>query len=99
MNLGELAGLAGMVGTVLPVAVSVINQPQWPKWARSVATLLVCLVAGTITAAAAGQLTGAGWPVAVIACATSALTTYHMWWKGSGVTTAVENATSPGARL
>lgn len=95
MDLGELAALNGLIGPFLPPLIAVINQPQWPRWGRSLATVGVCAVVGTITAAAGGDLLGLSWPAAVLACASAAITSYHAWWKRSDITVAVERATSP----
>ena len=96
MDLAQLAMLNALIGPFLPPLIAVVNQPKWPTWARSLAMLAVCAATGTLTTALNGDLTGLDLPAAVLACAAGAVSSYHVWWKPrSGITDAVEHATSP----
>jgi len=90
----SLVELSALIGALLPTVVAVVNQPRWPAWARAIATVLVCVAAGAASAAAAGELTGKTWLEAAGVVFAAALTTYHAWWKPSGITNAIEDATS-----
>ena len=60
------------------------------------AMLTVCAITGTMTTALTGDLIGLDLPAAILACAGGAVSSYHVWWKPkSGITDAVEHATSP----
>ena len=96
MTLGEIAALNALIGPFLPPLIAVVNQPKWPTWGKSLAMLTVCAITGTMTTALNGDLLGLDLPAAVLACAAGAVSSYHVWWKPkSGITDAVEHATSP----
>jgi VIT1/CCC1 family predicted Fe2+/Mn2+ transporter len=92
----SLIELSALVGVFLPTLVAIVNQPRWPSWVRAVATAAVCIVAGGVTAAASGELTGKRWFEAAVVVFGAALATYHAWWKPSGITNAIEKATAVG---
>lgn len=92
-----LLQLSALVGLLLPTVVAVVNQPRWPSWGRALATVIVCLVAGAVAAAATGGLTGKTWAEAAGVVFAAALGVYHAWWKPSGIIDAIERATAlPG---
>lgn len=96
MDLAQLAMLNVVVGPFLPPLISVINQPRWPTWGKSLGMLAVCAAMGTLTTAMSGDLIGLDLPTAILACGVGAVSSYHAWWKPkSGITDAVESATSP----
>lgn len=85
---------SALVGSLMPSVVAVINQPSWPSWLRAVATAVVCIVAGVLTAASTGGLSGASLTQAIGVVFGAALATYHAWWKRSGITDAIEKHTA-----
>lgn len=90
----QLLEAAAIVGALMPTVVAVINQSRWPRWGRSLAAVLLCAVAGTLTAAVSGEFAGRTLAESVSVVVAAALATYHLWWHRSGITTAIEDATS-----
>lgn len=90
----SLVELSAVIGSLLPMAVAVVNQPRWPAWGRAAATAVLCVVAGGVSAAAAGELTGKSWLQAAGVVFAAALLTYHAWWKPSGITSTIEQKTA-----
>lgn len=85
----------GVVGFALPGLIAVITREAWSPKAKSVAAFAVCLAAAAVTAAAAGDLTPAGWGAGVLIVFAAARTSYAGLWRPTGVAPAIEAATSP----
>lgn len=92
---------ATLVGASLPLVVAAIQQPKWSESARSIVTFLTCLIAAGGTAFFQHNLTGRGLVSAALFVTVSALTTYKLVWKPTGVAPAIERATTlpPAAML
>ena len=90
----QLLEAAAIVGALMPMLVATINQPRWPKWGRALAAVLVSAAVGTLTAATSGELTGRTLAETITVVIAATLATYHLWWRRSGITTAIEVATS-----
>lgn len=85
-----------IVGFFAPPVISVIQQQKWPNAVRAVVTFLLALVAGAGTAYFQGDLTGRRWVEASLIVLVAAISTYHGFWKQTGISTKIEAATSPG---
>ncbi len=88
------------LGGLVPLLTSVALQPTWPKPARVSASVAASAIAGAVAAVAAGGghldlSTPPSIVAAVLLSITTAQATYRGIWKPSGVTDAIEKATSP----
>lgn len=84
-----------LVGFVSPPLISMVQQPAWSRRLRALVTLAFSTVVGGGTAYFNGAMTGKGLVSAILVVLVTALTTYKGLWKPSGVSPAVETATSP----
>lgn len=89
-----------LIGALLPPVIAIIQRPGWSNAARSIVTVLICAVVGGLTAFVEGDLkiseltfgsiVGAAGVILI-----AAQTTHRNFWKPTGVSGAVEQATSP----
>lgn len=84
-----------LVGALLPPLVAVVQQPKWSAPVRAIVTFLLCAAAGAGTAFFNGELTGKPVASAILLVFVSALATFKGFWKQTGLTDAIERATSP----
>ena len=89
-----------VLGVLLPPVIAVVQRPGWSNGARSVVTVLICTVVGTMTAWLSGDLSLPGHSVqeilgAIAVVIVAAQTTHRNFWKTTGISGAVESATSP----
>jgi hypothetical protein len=90
----DLVTWSALLGTLLPPVVAVVNQAHWPSWLKGMVAVIVSIVTGAITAAGTGQLTGKTWVQATLIVAGATFTAYHFWWRPTGISDAIERATS-----
>ena len=89
-----LVGL--LVGALIPPVTSIVQQPAWSKATRQGVAVVVSVVFGALTAAAAGDISDPSQVVpTIVAVLLSAEATYQKVWKPSGATAKIEKATSP----
>jgi hypothetical protein len=94
-NVSNLDMWSALVGSLMPPVVAVANRPTWRPWVKGAVTIGSCLVAAVVTAylngtASGGDLTRSGLVVAL-----TAVGTYRVFWRPSGIAPAIEKATSP----
>lgn len=92
----DLTLWAGITGFGLPLLIAVINQPQWPGWVRGIVVLAACVIDGAVTASLNGSLTGTSLTHGFLVAATAAIASYRMFWRTTGIASAIEEQTSPG---
>lgn len=83
-----------VVGFFLPPALAIIQQPRWSNRVRSVVAFLACAVAGAGTAYFQGDLTGRRFVEAGLVVLVTAMSTFRNFWKTTGVTDTIEQATA-----
>jgi len=87
---------SAVVGILLPAVIAVVKQADWSKAAKTVAALLVCVLAGAVTAYFDGALTPTDLAKDVMVIILAAQTAYRAFWKPSGIDGAIERATTIG---
>lgn len=84
-----------IAGACLPPVLAVIQQQHWRQQFRAAVAFLACTAVGAATAYFQGSLTGKRWVEAALIIGVAALSTYHGFWKPSGIAPKIEAATSP----
>lgn len=83
-----------VVGFFLPPALALIQQPGWSNRVRSVVAFVACAIAGAGTAYFQGDLTGRRFVEAGLVVLVTAMATYRNFWKTTGVSPTIEEATA-----
>ena len=84
-----------IVGFFAPPVIAVIQQQKWSNAVRAAVTFVLALVAGAGTAFFQGDLTGKRFVEASLVILVAAISTYHGFWKPTGIGPRVEELTSP----
>lgn len=92
--MNQVDAWALIVGAVTPFLVAVINQPGWSALVRRAVAVGVALILGVVTVAVQGGLSLSGGLVTVAAVLGASQAAYALVWKPTGVTSAVESATT-----
>lgn len=87
-----------IVGFFAPLLVSVLRQPWMTRRWRLALVVAASLVLGIVTAYLTGQFTGRSAVSAVLVVLVVSIAMYEGLWKGTGVTDAIEAATTVGGR-
>lgn len=91
----DLLMWTAVVGFLLPNAVAIVNRPGFSPAVKGLITLVVCIIAGGGTAWFNDAFTGRGIVSSCLVVAVMTLVSYQNLWKPSGITPAIERATSP----
>lgn len=91
-----------IVAAGLPMLLAIIQQPTFPRATRAVITLAACIVGGLATAFFNGQWHSEDIITSVLTIFAATLAFHTAFFKPTGITDAIENATSatsppPGA--
>lgn len=78
------------VGFVLSLLVSVIARPAWPGWVKGLVVIGSSIVAGVVTAAIHGDLSGVGWYQAIGIVLIAAFSAYKLVWYPTGIGPKIE---------
>jgi hypothetical protein len=101
-NLTTDAWYVLVTGPLLPLIISIINQPKWSDGLRAIVAGIVAAIAGAAVAWHAGLFAGgfAGVFTAANAVVLFRLASsfYKHFWKPTGVSPAIEHATSVGGK-
>lgn len=81
---------AAFAGFFLPAVVAVVNRAEWKSWVKGLIALLASVLVGTVTALLGGQFTGHTWVEAVGVAFAASQVAYHTWWKGTNISTWIE---------
>lgn len=92
--LPDLAMWSLIVGFGMPPVVALVNQRRWPGWLRATVTIVLCVVAGAITAYLQGAFTDRRWTTAALIIGIAAISSYRTFWRPSGIAPAIETKTS-----
>lgn len=84
-----------LVGFFAPPILAVIQQAKWSNRVRASVTFAAAVVAGAGTAYFQGDLTGRRFVEAGMVILVAGISTYHGFWKPTGIAPGVENVTSP----
>ena len=91
-----------IVGFFTPVIISVIQQPKWSDALRSGVAFLCCIIISVVTlflnnGVSFSNVTIREWVTAVLVILVTSISTYKGWWKPTGISPAIEKATSGAA--
>lgn len=91
-----IAQWSAAVGVLTPLLVAVVNRSYWKPWVKALVAIVSCVVTGFLTAWFNGELNAAGLSTAVLVVLLASMATYSQFWKPSGITTKIEEKTTPG---
>jgi len=84
-----------IVGFFSPIVLSVIQQPKWSERVQSIVAFVYSLIAGAITAYFSGAFDSVANAVtAILLVLVATIAFYKGFWKPTGVSPAIEGATS-----
>lgn len=92
--MNNLAMWSVIVGFAMPALIALINQTRWTKPLKGLVAFILCVLAAFVTVWLRGELTGATWTTSTLIVFGAAITTYHTWWRPSGIAPSIEAATS-----
>lgn len=95
VNLNNAALFAVIVAFLLPVFQAAIQRPKWTQQVKSSLTFVVCLAFSSGTVFFAGNWSSTDLVRTFLVVFVIAQVSYRQFWKPSGITTKVENLTSP----
>lgn len=87
---------AGIVGFLMPIVISIIKQSGWSDAAKSVLAFACCLAAAVGTAYFSGNFIGQDVVTCFLITFTIAIGSYYGFYKPTGISGAIEKATSFG---
>lgn len=100
MDTATVVQIVLAVGPLLPLLVAVVQQPNWSPRVRSIASVVISILAGTVTYVADAGLDFSNPPAIVAVIVGTILASnvaYKTIWQPTGVAPAIEYATSPTA--
>lgn len=97
LGLGSPALWALAVGFFSPPVISVIQQSRWSTRTRSLVAFVFYLVLAAVTAYLAGAFTGGDFVKIALIVFVMASVSYQHLWRPTGVSPAIESATSNSA--
>lgn len=86
-------------GSLLPLLVAIVCREKWASWVKGIVVLLSSLLVGLLAAWAGGDLVGKGVVQSVIVVWGTALATYNMFWKPTGIAPWLERITDGSHRV
>lgn len=89
----QLTSIASIVGFVLPNAIAAINRQRWGSTVKSLMAFAICVAAALATAWFDDKLNPADIRNTIIVVFVAAIGSYHLYWKNSGITDAIEKHT------
>lgn len=91
----DSASWALILGVLTPLIVSVVQQPQWSDRTRAVVSVVASVLIGVVTVLANGGIESGQTLLSVCALVfVASNTAYKTLWKPTGVSPAIERATS-----
>ena len=93
--------IGGVLAVFLPLAIAVIQRKAWPDWLRTLVAYAVYVVATALTmwfTTAMGDppVDARAWLRLFLVILATAYTSFKLVWQTTGVTKAIEKATTPG---
>ncbi len=83
-----------IVGFVMPPIISVIQQPSFSQPVRAILTAILSVIGGGLTAYFNDQFNTEDVVGSILVTGVAAITFYRGFWKPTGVSPAIENATA-----
>ena len=83
-----------IVGIVMPLIITIIKQAGLERWVNFAITIIVCAIAGGLTAWACGRLDPANVLGSIAAVFAASQAVYAAYWKGSDIEAEVNEKTS-----
>lgn len=93
--MNDLLTAGGGIGAIMPVLVSVVVRSNWPGWVKGLVAVVASIVFGAISAATAGDLTGATLLQGFLIVMAASQLAYQLFWKTTGIGPDIERATQP----
>lgn len=84
-----------IVGFFAPPVIAIVQQAKWSNRVRAAVTFALAALAGAGTAYFQGDLTGRRFVESGLIILVAGIATFQGFWKPTGITPAIENATSP----
>jgi hypothetical protein len=82
-----------LIGTFLPLAIAAVNRQYWSSQAKGVMAFALSAVAAAGTSVFAGEFNAEDIVTSLLIVLVSATVTYTVFWKPSGIASAVEEKT------
>lgn len=95
-TMGDAALWAIALGFIAPLAISLIQQQRFSPKVKSVIAFFFYVVTGAVTAFFAGAFSGLGIMTSILLVFVMGATSYKSLWKPTGVSPAIESASTPG---
>lgn len=92
--MSDLAMWAVVTGTIVPFFVALVNQAHWSAAFKAIVTAIVCVLVASVEVFFKFGWSLHNWTHSVLLVFFTAIATYHLWWKPSGIAPGVEVATS-----
>ena len=86
------------IGSVLPGIISVIIKPSWSTRLQAVVAFVICLLASAGVVYATGETGGKDFVAVLAIVVTVTQSMYRAVWRPTGVSPAIEHATSGGVK-
>lgn len=83
-----------IVAAGLPMLLAILQQPTFPRWARATITLVASIIGGLATTYFSGQWNPEDVVTSVLTIFAATLAFHTAFFKPTGITDAIENATS-----
>lgn len=93
----DLAMWSLITGFGMPLLIAFFNQTHWKGWVRGLVTLVLCVIAGGITAYLNDAFTGRRLLSSILLVFVAAIAFYRLWWRPTGIAPAIEDTTTIGS--
>ena len=91
------AAWAALAAFFMPPVMAVINQPKWSAQLKSLLAFAVSVGVAFVSVWVAGDFNAEDIISSVLVTLTVAQSTYHGFWKPTGIAPGIEAGTTPGA--
>lgn len=82
---------AAVVGFFMPALVALVNRAEWQAWVKALVALGSAVLVGTVVALLSNSFDGTTWLQSIGIVFAASQVAYHTWWKGSQISTVIEN--------
>lgn len=83
-----------IVGFFMPVLIAVLEQSKWSQVVRAVVAFVACGIAALVTVVIVSDLGTKIWIGSALTVLVTAIATYQLWWKPTGIAPTIEKATN-----
>jgi uncharacterized membrane protein YfcA len=94
--MGNLEMWAAIVGFLLPPVMAILQQTKFDTALKAILAFIACLAVSvpTVYLQGSGDFTWERWSTALLTILTTAMATYHGFWKPTNVAPTIEKATN-----